>query len=67
VDAAAAAGAKLSKEARDALVQKLIQAKPHSIPPPPASPPPLPRTHVFAGQTQARSSSCATLAAARRP
>ncbi len=61
VDAAAAAGAKLTKEARDALVQKLIQAKPHSIPP--ASP----RTHIFAGQTQARSSRCTALAAARRP
>jgi hypothetical protein len=61
VEAAAAAGSKLSKEARDALVQKLIQANAH--PPPPSH---LARAHRCAGQAQARGSCCAPLAAARR-
>jgi hypothetical protein len=48
VEAAAAAGAKLSKEARDALVQKLIQANAH---PPPAS---LPRSQMCRTSAGAR-------------
>jgi hypothetical protein len=59
VAAAAAAGAKLSKEARDALVHKLIQVFDLS-----SCALPCIGTHHFAGQTQARGCCCTAVAAA---